>query len=173
MTNSKMKFLTDWGLNRESWRGGRGEYWVLLQGLLMVGFVLLPVYRPWDLGSAGLRWTSWGVAAMLGMGAIVLIGKGLLDLGKSLTPLPYPREDGVLVQTGVYGIVRHCLYGGLILGALAGSIALWSLSHMMGVAVLFVFFDTKASKEEVWLQEKYPEYTEYRQRVKKLIPWVY
>lgn len=165
--------LTDWGLNRESWRGQRGEYWVMLQGLLMVGFVLLPVYRPWGIASSVWHWIAWGVAAVLGLGAVIFLGKGLLDLGSNLTPLPYPKENGALVQTGVYGIVRHCLYSGLILGAIAWSIAQWSLSHCIGVAILFLFFDAKARKEEIWLQEKYPEYTEYQQRVKKLIPWVY
>jgi hypothetical protein len=42
-----MKFLSDWGFTREGWRSGeRGEYLVLLQGVLLIGFVLLPVYRP-------------------------------------------------------------------------------------------------------------------------------
>lgn len=168
-----MKLLRDWGLNRESWRGERGEYWVLLQGLLMVGFVLLPVYCPWEMTSALWQWMAWGMAAILGVGAAILLGKGLMDLGANLTPLPYPKEYGVLVQTGVYGVVRHCLYSGLIMAALAWTLVQLSLSHLVGVAVLFLFFDVKAHKEEVWLMEKYPEYTEYQQRVKKLIPWVY
>ena len=55
--------------------------------------------------------------------ALVLLVKGLSDLGHSLTPLPYPRDDGQLVQTGVYSLVRHSLYSGLILGTFA--LSLW------------------------------------------------
>jgi protein-S-isoprenylcysteine O-methyltransferase Ste14 len=36
-----------------------------------------------------------------------------------------------------------------------------------------VFFDAKSRIEEVWLTEKFPDYTNYSTSVKKLIPWVY
>lgn len=171
-----MKLLLDWGFTREGWRSGeRGEYLVLLQGALLIGFVLLPVYRPasWAIDSSALLYLRWGITDLLGLGASVLIIKGLLDLGRSLTPLPYPRENGELVQSGVYGIVRHPLYSGLIFAALSWSAFQLSLSHLIAVAILFAFFETKARKEEAWLIEKYPEYLDYQQRVKKLIPGVY
>lgn len=40
-------------------------------------------------------------------------------------------------------------------------------------AILLIFLDIKARREETWLTQKYPEYTEYQQRVKKLIPGLY
>lgn len=166
-----MKLLSDWGFHPESWRGGRGEYLVVLQGLLLVGFVALPVQSidvP-PMAAYSLKAIALGLAAF----ATVLIGKGLLDLGENLTPLPYPREDGQLVQTGVYGIVRHCLYSGLILLAIAFTGWTVSLTHGIATLVLFIFFDRKAAKEERWLSEKYPNYSEYQTRVKKLLPWIY
>lgn len=170
-----MKLLSDWGFTREGWRNGqRGEYWVLLQGLLLVGVVLLPIYR---LPSITLRPPSiyglWGIAGAIALLAVIFLGKGLLDLGQSLTPLPFPREDGQLVQTGVYGWVRHPIYSGVILGVLSYAIAQQSLSHLLATAIFLLFFNAKASREEVWLMERYPNYADYRQRVKKLIPWVY
>jgi protein-S-isoprenylcysteine O-methyltransferase Ste14 len=105
--------------------------------------------------------------------ALVLIAKGLLDLGRSLTPLPYPRDDAQLVQAGVYSLVRHPLYSGLIVAALSWVLYQRSLSHLAGAIVLFVFFNAKATLEETWLRQKYPEYDAYQQRVKKLIPWLY
>ncbi len=171
-----IKLLSDWGFTRKGWRSGeRGEYLVLLQGALLIGFVLLPVYRPasWAIDSPALLYLRWGITAPVGLGASVLIIKGLLDLGRSLTPLPYPRENGLLVQSGVYGIVRHPLYSGLIFAALSWSVFQVSLSHLMATAILFAFFETKARKEEAWLTEKYPEYLKYQQQVKKLIPGIY
>jgi protein-S-isoprenylcysteine O-methyltransferase Ste14 len=44
---------------------------------------------------------------------------------------------------------------------------------LMYVLALFVFFEMKMRKEEIWLLEKFPAYAQYRHRVKKLIPWVY
>jgi protein-S-isoprenylcysteine O-methyltransferase Ste14 len=40
-------------------------------------------------------------------------------------------------------------------------------------AVLAVFLDAKARREEAWLKEVYPEYTIYAQQVKRLVPGVY
>jgi protein-S-isoprenylcysteine O-methyltransferase Ste14 len=171
-----MKLLSDWGFTRKGWRSGeRGEYLVLLQGALLIGFVLLPVYRPigWHLNSPTLLYLRWGLAAALGLAGIVLILKGLLDLGRNLTPLPHPKADGQLVRSGVYGLVRHPLYSGLIFAAFSWVVFQFSLSHLIATAILFAFFDTKARREEAWLTEKYPEYSDYQQQVKRLIPGVY
>ncbi|MBD1869150.1 isoprenylcysteine carboxylmethyltransferase family protein [Cyanobacteria bacterium FACHB-471] len=170
-----MKLWSDWGFSRTGWRNSqRGEYWVVAQALLITGFVLLPVYRPLELAlSPEWLYFSWAIAGILGVGAIAFFIKGILDLGNSLTPLPYPREDGQLVQTGVYAIVRHPLYSGLILAALGWTVFQFSLPHLVGALMFVLFFDAKAAREENWLMQKYPDYATYRQTVKKLIPWLY
>lgn len=170
-----MGWLADWGLRANSWQGQRGEYWVVAQGLLIIGYALLPVYRPavWRIPAPPALYGVWTIAAALGLVAAILIGKGLVDLGRSLTPLPYPREDGELVQTGVYGLVRHPLYGGLILAAIGWAIYQVSLSHCGAALIAGVFFNAKANREENWLKERYPEYQDYQHRVKKLVPWLY
>jgi protein-S-isoprenylcysteine O-methyltransferase Ste14 len=171
-----MKILTDWGFTRQGWRNNsRGEYLVLLQGGLLTGFVILPVYQlpGLKIESSQLLALTWSVASILGLGGLILIIKALIDLGKNLTPLPYPLENGELVQTGIYGIVRHPLYGGLILAALGWTLFQMSLSHLIATAILIIFFDIKANREETWLTQKYPEYSDYQQRVKKIIPGIY
>lgn len=171
-----MKLLRDWGFTREGWRSGeRGEYWVLFQGVLLVGFVLVPAYRPIDgrIDSPTLLYLCWALSTVLALVAVLFIVKGLMDLGGNLTPLPYPKSEGQLVRSGVYGVVRHPLYSGLIFAALSWTVFQFSLSHLVAVAVLFVFLDAKARKEEVWLTQKYPEYSDYQQHVQKLIPGLY
>jgi protein-S-isoprenylcysteine O-methyltransferase Ste14 len=168
--------MSEWGFTRQGWRNGeRGEYLVLLQGILLVGFILLPVYRPLELSSdlAAQLYLRWGVAAIFAIMALGLIVKGLLDLGRNLTPLPYPKDNGELVQSGAYSIVRHPLYSGIIFAALSWVVFQFSLSHLIATAVLFAFFNAKASREETWLSQRYPEYPDYQQRVKRLIPGVY
>jgi protein-S-isoprenylcysteine O-methyltransferase Ste14 len=170
------QLLTDWGFTREGLRhNSRGEYLVLLQGALLAGFAILPVYQlpGFKIQSTQLIYLTWFLAAMLGLGALILIVKGLKDLGKNLTPLPYPIENGELIQTGIYSIVRHPLYSGLILAALGWTIFQMSISHLIATAIFLIFFDIKANREETWLSEKYSDYSEYRQRVKKLIPGIY
>jgi protein-S-isoprenylcysteine O-methyltransferase Ste14 len=171
-----MKILTHWGFTREGWRNNsRGEYLVLLQGGLLTGFVILPVYQlpGLKIQSTQLLALTWIVASILGLGGLILIIKGLIDLGKNLTPLPYPIENGELVQTGIYRIVRHPLYSGLILATLGWTLFQMSISHLIASAILIIFFEIKANREEAWLTKKYPDYSEYSQRVKKLIPGIY
>jgi len=164
-----------WGFTSDSWKGNRGEYWVLAQGGILIVFAIAPTWHPaaWD------DWPLWtvvgrdAIALLFGLLAAVLLGKGLLDLGENLTPLPYPRTDATLVQTGIYGLVRHCLYSGLIGGTVAYSVWRLSLPHVAIAALLFGVLDLKARKEEGWLMERFPDYADYRQRVSKFIPWIY
>jgi protein-S-isoprenylcysteine O-methyltransferase Ste14 len=69
--------------------------------------------------------------------------------------------------------VRHPIYTGLVLGALGWSFFRGSWLGLLLTAVLGVFFDRKAAREELWLEEAFPEYHSYKHRVRKLLPWVY
>jgi protein-S-isoprenylcysteine O-methyltransferase Ste14 len=171
-----MNLLKDWGFSWDGLRSGtRGEYWVLAQGVLALGFILLPIYRLSEFKlPAGIE--QYGlllIALLLAIVSLILFFKGFWDLGNSLTPLPHPRDDSQLVQKGVYGIVRHPIYSGLILGGLGWALHQMSVTHLLGTIAIFLFFNAKASREEIWLKERYPDYSEYCQRVKKLIPGVY
>ena len=52
--------------------------------------------------------------AMIAIGVVTLFA-GFRGLGKSLTANPVPNEDGVLVTKGIYSIVRHPIYLGLMI----------------------------------------------------------
>jgi protein-S-isoprenylcysteine O-methyltransferase Ste14 len=170
-----MKLLSDWGVTTNWWRGDRGEYWVIAQGILLLVFALIPPITPSfiDLCLSAWLYTSWILTAIFSILAIVFLGRSLFDLGQNLTPLPHPRDEGQLVTTGVYGLVRHPMYSGVIYLALA--YASWQMSwvHLVGSIVLFMFFDAKSRKEEVWLTERFPDYVNYSTFVKKFIPWIY
>ena len=170
-----MKLLSDWGITSDWWRGLRGEYWVIAQGVLLFCFAILPNVQPSfiNIDSPVWNYVSLVLTVVFGVGAMILLGRSLFDLGQNLTPLPHPRDDGQLVQTGIYSLVRHPLYSGVIL--LAFTYASWQISwvHFLGAITLFIFFDAKAKKEELWLTEKFPTYANYRSSVKKLIPWIY
>ena len=170
-----MNQLKEWGFSTQWWRGEKGEYWVIAQVILFVGFALLPVYPAIALDNLPLIWkyAEWGITGIFGLMASWLLISGSLELGANLTPLPHPKHDGELVTGGVYGLVRHPIYSGVIFLAIAYSCWQLSLSHAIGAIVLLLFFDIKARKEESWLSTKFTDYEQYRSRVKKLIPWVY
>lgn len=98
---------------------------------------------------------------------------GVLSLGKNLTPFPRPKESGSLITRGIYQCVRHPIYTGVIFGTLGWSLIISNVIGLGFVVILFLFFDAKSRREERWLVERFPEYSAYREDVKKLIPWIY
>jgi protein-S-isoprenylcysteine O-methyltransferase Ste14 len=104
---------------------------------------------------------------------VVIAAVGVRDLGPSLTPLPHPKDDSHLIQTGIYRWVRHPIYVGVIVSALGWALFAASLLALAFTAALAVFLDLKARREEVWLRERYPIYVHYARRVKRFVPGVY
>jgi protein-S-isoprenylcysteine O-methyltransferase Ste14 len=171
-----MSILEEWGWNWASWqKGERGEYWFLAQVISLIAFILLPIQPIVEqtVLSPSIQVGLIVVSGILAIIALILIGKGLFDLGRSLTPLPYPLENGELVTEGAYGLVRHPLYGGLILAMLGWVLFTLSWPHLAGLLLITWLLEHKATLEEKWLEQKYSDYAEYRCRVKKLIPWIW
>ncbi len=156
------------------WRGARGEYYVGVQAVIFALIAFGPHSWPgvpaWDPAVAHVA--SWVGLALVAAGAPLAL-TGLLALGRQLTALPYPVDDAKLVRTGAYAIVRHPIYAGLILMAFGWGLYRASWLVLLYAVALFVLFDLKSRREERWLAERFPEYPEYRRRVKKLLPWVY
>jgi protein-S-isoprenylcysteine O-methyltransferase Ste14 len=152
-------------------RENRGEAWVAAQGALLVLFAAAPRWEaPWP---AGYRRLGKLVGASVALAGAALMLPGLWQLGGNLTALPKPRPDAVLVQDGVYSIVRHPLYGGGTFVLLGCGLATGRLSRIVVALGALAFFDAKCRREEAWLVEKFPEYVAYRRQVRKLIPLLY
>jgi protein-S-isoprenylcysteine O-methyltransferase Ste14 len=151
--------------------GRRGEGWVLIQSLLIVAIVgcgFVGVYWP---GSIESFLTVVGI--LLVVAGAVVAAIGALTLGRSFTHLPRPRQSGRLHQRGIYRLVRHPVYGGLLLLALGWSLAEAPLA-LVPTALLALVFDFKSRREEIWLGERYPEYAAYAERTRsRFIPFVY
>ncbi|MCA9956672.1 MAG: hypothetical protein KC434_18210 [Anaerolineales bacterium] len=91
----------------------------------------------------------------------------------NFTAVPRPKENAHMVEHGAYRVVRHPIYSGIILGALGLGLLRGGWLALLYGLILFLFFDIKSRREEIWLREKYSDYAEYQQRVRKLIPFVY
>ncbi len=156
-------------------RGQRGEYLVAVQFALLFAFVLAPTWNPWATPEtlAALAPWRWALGLAGAAAGLALGGLGVLALSSNLTPLPYPVDHNRLVRHGVYAIVRHPLYSSQLFAALGWVAFTLSLPHLALLVLGLLFFDHKASREERWLTERHPEYAEYAQGVRKLVPWLY
>lgn len=152
----------------------RGAWYVIVQGLLIVliifgpqGASLIPN------GMDYLLTTSYLLGILIVFAGLGIAGVAALNLGKNLTPLPHPKDDGLLVQKGLYQFVRHPIYCGVILISLGWLLIYPNQLVLLYMFALWIFFDLKTRKEELWLADKFPEYAQYKKRVKKLIPGLY
>ena len=149
-------------------RGGR---WLLVQFPLVALAAVLGRLGP------KLPATVAGVTRPLGLGLITIgatfFAAGLATLGRNLTPFPRPKDGATLVRTGPYRVVRNPVYLGGILMSLGNAVWHRRPLGLLGTAALLVFFDAKASREERWLDQRFPEYPAYRRQTKKLVPGLY
>jgi protein-S-isoprenylcysteine O-methyltransferase Ste14 len=151
--------------------GPRGEGWVAIQ---LVLFALLAVAG--SMGPAwGEPWLTLGraVGAVHVGAGVILAALGLVGLRENLTAVPRPVAGGRLIAHGVYGVVRHPIYAGIILAGVGWGLVTASPAALAVAAGIGVFFDLKSRREEAWLLEAYPTYDEYRRRVRKLLPFLY
>lgn len=156
------------------WKGKRGEWYVVVQ----IPFILLVFLGPRTVPGLPAWTPAFEQLGLILGGGLMLVGgcllfAGMLKLGKSLTPVPHPRHHAVLVEAGPYRFVRHPIYSGGILLAFGWGLWIHGWLTIVYAMLLLVFFDVKARREERWLLEKFPGYAFYRQRVRKLIPFIY
>lgn len=152
--------------------GPRGEGWLLLQTLLLVAIAVAAMASP-----LAVDGSTEQIARMVGLvgivGGLIVFGLGIATLGSSLSPLPKPLASAELVERGIYRLIRHPIYTGLVLAGLGGSIYSVSPLALLFTVVLAVVLDLKARREEIWLGQQYAGYAGYVTRTKKFIPGVY
>jgi protein-S-isoprenylcysteine O-methyltransferase Ste14 len=143
--------------------------WALVIGqvLLLVLFVVLPKRRsllaPPDLLDV------LGIILMIAGLAVLLIA--LLSLGSALTPTPVPQEGAALRTGGIYSVVRHPVYVGILLAALGFTLAVGSLWQVLLLIALAVFFYAKAFWEDRLLAERHGvAWFDYADHVSGFIP---
>ncbi|KTD41763.1 methyltransferase family protein [Legionella parisiensis] len=96
------------------------------------------------------------------------------QLGTAFTPVVTPIKNAQLITSGIYRVVRHPIYTGLVTLAIGWSIFWGSPFSFLASLGLIIFFHFKTKKEEMLLSEKYPEYAKYKAKVKnKIIPFIY
>ena len=152
----------------------RGSYYVYAQ----LGLLALVVFGPRAIGPADPWPGFWGQVARAAGQALLFAGgafafMGFLYLGTNLSPWPRPKEKSELVRSGVYGLVRHPIYTGLIFSTLGWALLVNGPLTLLYALCLTAVLDRKARYEEYLLRKRFAGYAEYQRRVKRFIPFIY
>ncbi len=140
-----------------------------------------------DVSIVAAQLSSWALllfvsdfAAALGKPYFwVILGLGLawmvssqIQLGRSYSSFSRPRRSAVFVDKGIYRFVRHPIYTGLMTVGLAFLLSSPTLVVATTYVLLVLVTNARAGIEEQMLSEHYADYTEYRTRTKRYIPFV-
>ena len=135
---------------------------------------VLPAYTDrigfWTIDGDTTRW--FGVVIYAIGGALRLWP--VVVLGNRFSGLVAIQPGHQLVTNGIYSVIRHPSYLGMLMNSLG-----WSLAFRSGVGVLLVAFllwplIARMNAEEKLLREQFgDEYDAYRARTSRLIPGVY
>jgi protein-S-isoprenylcysteine O-methyltransferase Ste14 len=114
-----------------------------------------------------------GVA--VSVGALWLFHSTHRDLGHNWSVSLDLRERHTLVTTGIYALIRHPMYTGFWLMALAQVLLLpnWVAgpAGLVGFGVLF--FGRIRREEEMMISAFGDEYRAYMRRTARVVPWIY
>ncbi len=153
----------------------RGFAFVTAQVVLLAAFIVLPEWRPEESGNFFDESKPFRqiILVLFEFAALVMGLAGAYGIRKFITPFPKPVEHNELVTTGLYALVRHPLYGSILSAGTGWALYNCSIPHMLMMIGAMAFFSFKAGYEETLLQERHPEYSEYRKHTKKFFPFIY
>ena len=112
-------------------------------------------------------------AAILCMCGLVLCFWARATLGRNWSGTVTLKQDHELIVRGPYTLVRHPIYTGLLTMIFATAVYQGHLAGMIGFLIVFVSFWIKLSGEEELMLKQFPDqYAAYRERVKRIIPFI-
>jgi protein-S-isoprenylcysteine O-methyltransferase Ste14 len=83
------------------------------------------------------------------------------------------KENHELILRGPYRLVRHPIYTGLLAMVIATVIQQGHIAGIIGLILVFVSLWIKLSDEEEVMHKQFPDqYAAYRERVKRIIPFI-
>ena len=115
---------------------------------------------------------AWACVAALALG-LCFTWWARIHLGTLWSGWITRKADHRVVDTGPYGIVRHPIYTGLLLGVYATAAAKGTILGLLGASLITLGVWMKARLEESWLRTELDAgaYDGYRRKVPMLVPF--
>ncbi len=98
--------------------------------------------------------------------AFILIIFSAKELGRSLSPMPRPKENSKLITSGIYRILRHPMYYALIIISFSLFIKSFTIYNLILTTLLTFLISNKIKIEEDYLTHKFINYALYKKEVK-------
>ena len=98
--------------------------------------------------------------------ALITIVFSAKDLGKSLSPMPRPKENSKLITSGIYSFFRHPMYYSLIIISFSFFLKSLTIYNLILSILLTFIISNKIKAEEEYLTKKFHSYTSYKNEVK-------
>lgn len=136
-----------------------------IQFLIFLLFIVLPNFYTLPLSKI-FFWT--GIA--LGIIGLIITVIAASTLGKSLSPYPTPSAQNQLITSGIFAMIRHPIYTGILFFLLGFSLITGGVSRMILFVAAAILFSRKAAYEEEQLILKYPNYSNYKRKTGKFLP---
>ena len=137
----------------------------MLVGAQLLCLAYLFVSGPW-LATFGWVWLEI-VGLYLGAWAVLTIKP------RNLRIAPEVARGSRLITTGPYRFVRHPMYSAVLLITVSLVLSRFTVARLTTWTTLLAVLLAKVQHEETLLGQRFREYTAYRQRTKKLIPFVF
>lgn len=192
----EIAIYTAWGLWFLSWLAaawwtnasvkrvgyGREATYRLLQ---LAGFVALFAFQSRPTGEAGSLafvlhgamwqlpvWADWMMVAF-GVAGFAFCWWARLHLGRLWSGTVTRKEGHHVVDSGPYAVVRHPIYTGILVAAIATAAIKATPLSVLGVVLISVALVVKGRLEERFLSEELgaEAYASYKRRVPMLIPF--
>src|SRR5262245_10531682 len=148
----------------------------ILPPFLVLGFVLawLPAYTDrhdvWTIDGDAVRYLG---LALFVVGSALRVG-AVFVLGRRFSGLVAIQEGHELVTGGLYRVIRHPSYLGLLMGLFGWALIFRSAIGLLVSLLLVPPLVARMNSEEALLESEFGErYSDYRRRTWRLLPFVY
>ena len=117
-------------------------------------------------------WVSW-TAAVIFLAAYLMYAEVVRE-NEYLSRVVEVQEHQKVIDTGLYGIVRHPMYASTVILFLMMPLVLGSVASFIAALMYLPIIDRRIRNEEEVLEQGLEGYSEYKKKVKyKVIPFIW